>query len=107
MARARHKSAAVLCWRPEARAMARIALEPLELPGPWWRRHRHWLTTPAPFAGARPTIVNARTGAAYPWPFRGNGRGRGWFGVRTRWAWLHPAWKREPWMVVYDDPTPL
>jgi len=96
----------VLRWRPEDRAVARIPLEPVELPGPWWRRHRHWLATPVPFAGARPTVVNARTGEAHPWVFRGNYRGRGWFGVRTRWARLHPAWKREPWVVVYDHPAP-
>ncbi len=83
-----------------------MPLEPVVVPGPWWRRHRHWLATPAPFVGARPRVVNARTGAAYPWPFRGNCWGRGWFGVRTRWAWLHPAWKREPWVVVYDEPVP-
>jgi hypothetical protein len=86
--------------------VACLPLEPIELPGPWWRRHRPWLATPVPFAGARPTVVNARTGAAYPWVFRGNQWGRGGFGVRTRWARLHPAWRREPWVVVYEEPAP-
>jgi hypothetical protein len=73
-----------------------MPLERLEQPGPWWRRRRYWLATPRPFVGTRPTVVNARTGAASPWAFRGNRLRRGWFGVRMRWAWLNPGWKQEP-----------
>jgi hypothetical protein len=79
-----------------------IMLEPLEWAGPWWKRHRFWLTSPQPFTGTNPIIINGRTRAAYRWRFRGNHRGRGWFGVRTRWVWVHPAWKRDPWMLLYD-----
>jgi hypothetical protein len=85
--------------------LARLSLEPVEIPGPWWRRHRSWLTTPAPFAGTGTIVVNMRTGVTYDWHFRGNRRGRGWFGVRTRWTWFHPAWKCDPWVLFYDAPT--
>jgi hypothetical protein len=60
--------------------LTRTPLMPIELSGPWWRRHRFWLTTPAPFVGTRPTVVaGARvetgtvgiaTGDAPPWPPR-------------------------------------
>jgi hypothetical protein len=82
--------------------VARLALEPIEMAGPWWRRHRSWLTTPTPFAGTGWTIVNMRTGKTYGWGFDGNRRGRGWFGVRTRWVWFHPEWKRDPWVLFYS-----
>jgi hypothetical protein len=81
--------------------LARLPLVPVEVPGPWWRRHRCWLTSPVPFTGTKPIIVNMRTGMIHDWGFRGNRRGRGWFGVRTRWAWRHPAWKGDPWVLFY------
>lgn len=91
--------------RPKRPFSHQIMLEPLELAGPWWKRHRFWLTSPRPFTGTRYIVVNRRTGAAYPWRFKGNRRGRSWFGVRTRWAWVHPAWKRDPWILLYDEST--
>jgi hypothetical protein len=81
--------------------LARLPLEPVEDPGPWWRRHRYWLLSPEPFTGGRPLVLNMRTGEAYDWKFRGNRRGRGWFGVRTRWVWLHPEWQHDPWVLFY------
>jgi hypothetical protein len=81
---------------------AGVSLTPVLLPGPWWRRHRRWLTTPTTFTGTNPIVVNARTGAAYAWTFRGNRDGRGWFGVSTRWAVLHPGWSNEPWLLHYE-----
>ena len=88
------------------RRLARLSLEPVEMPGRWWQRHRYWLTSPVPFAGTGAIIVNMRTGVTYDWGFRGNRRGRGWFGVRTRWAWLHPTWTSDPWVLFYDAPMP-
>ena len=82
--------------------LIRVPLDPVEIAGPWWRRHRYWLTTPERFAGTRPMVVNMRTGAVHDWRFRGNRRGRGWFGVRTRWVWFHPAWKQDPWVLFYE-----
>ena len=87
--------------------LRRLRLEPVETPGPWWRRHRFWLTCPEPFTGTEPIIVNLRTGTSFGWRFRGNHRGRGWFGVRTRWAWLHPAWKSDVWVLLYVPEAPL
>jgi hypothetical protein len=81
-----------------------LPLEPVEFAGPWWKRHRSWLTSPSPFARTSYVVVNARTGAAHAWRFRGNRRGRGWFGVRTRWVWTHPEWKADPWVVFYNPP---
>jgi hypothetical protein len=54
-----------------------------------------------PVAGTGATVVNMRTGEVHDWRFRGNRRGRGWFGVRTRWALAHPDWKRDPWALFY------
>jgi hypothetical protein len=81
------------------------------MPESWWRRHRYWLTTPAPFTGAYGVVVNMGTETTYERRFRGNRGGRGWFEVRTRWAWLRPAWKADPWALFYvptsRDPRPL
>src|SRR5215211_3291710 len=71
----------------DGRGVRRLSLEPIELPRPWWRRHRYWLASPAPVVGTGATVVNMRTGEVHDWHFRGNRRGRGWFGVRTRWLW--------------------
>ena len=97
----------------DERGVRRLSLEPIELPRPWWRRHRYWLASPAPVVGTGATVVNMRTGEVHDWHFRGNRRGRGWFGVRTRWALAHPNWKRDPWVLFYvpvdgaeSDPIP-
>jgi hypothetical protein len=82
--------------------VARVNFVPVEMRGPWWRRHRHWLTTPARFTGTWGIVVNTRTGVIHVWGFRGNRQGWRWFGDWTRWAWLHPAWKRDPWVLFYD-----
>jgi hypothetical protein len=87
---------ALMSSEGESQRLARQALEPVEIAGPWWWRHRHWLTSPAPFVGADPIVVNMRTGATHGWEFRGNRQGRGWFGVQTRWVLVHPKWKRDP-----------
>src|SRR3954453_17869293 len=49
-------SAAALCpgCRQMSQLLARLPLEPVEDPGPRWRRHRYWLTTPAPYNGTQP-----------------------------------------------------
>jgi len=87
--------------RPTQHA-SQLTLEPVEFAGPWWKRHRFWLTTPDPFSGKNYVVVNTRTGEGYGWHFRGNRRGRGWFGVRTRWVWTHPEWKHDPWVLHFD-----
>ena len=78
-------------------------------------RHRQWLTTPPDFAGDELSIwrlipylvLNTRTGAGFVWRLdsvdRANQQLR--FGVLTRWAWLHPGWADDPWVLLYDCPT--
>jgi hypothetical protein len=91
--------------RPLTPDLPRIDLEPVEDPGPWWRSHRRWLCSPGPVGWPHPVILNLRTGAAYGWRFSGNRGGHGWFDVSTRWAWLHPTWKDDPWVLVHDNET--
>src|SRR5215207_7083682 len=71
-------------WGPRAvsgeRGLRRVSLEPVEFPRPWWRRHRYWLASWTPLVGTRAIIINMRTGEVHDWSFRGNRRGRGWFG---------------------------
>jgi hypothetical protein len=88
--------------RPAESYLGRLALTPVQIAGPWWRRHRRWLKSPTPVHGAGRAIVNLRTGAAYNWTFKGNHGGNGWFGVSTRWAWFHPRWADDPWALLYD-----
>jgi len=54
-----------------------------------------------PLVGTGAIIINMRTGEVHDWSFRGNRWGRGWFGVRTRWALAHPNWTRDPWVLFY------
>jgi hypothetical protein len=54
-----------------------------------------------PINGVGAIVINMRTGEVHDWRFHGNRRGRGWFGVRTRWALVHPNWKRDPWVLFY------
>jgi hypothetical protein len=79
-----------------------MPLRPVETPGYLWEPHRHRLVGPAPFNRSRYAIVNVRTGIAYRWAFIRNAEGRALFGVSTRWVWLHPEWKDDPWLLMYD-----
>jgi hypothetical protein len=81
--------------------LRRLSLDAIEFSRPWWRRHRYWLASPMPINGVGAIVINMRTGEVHDWRFHGNRRGRGWFGVRTRWALVHPNWKRDPWVLFY------
>jgi hypothetical protein len=75
-------------------------------------RHHQWLETPPHFAPQGLSfwqfyphiVVNTRTGTGYNWGIdavdRANEQLR--FGVLTRWAWLHPGWANDPWVLLYD-----
>jgi len=78
--------------------------------------HHQWLETPPHFAGENLTIwrfasyilLNTRTGTGFGWNIEELDRESQQirFGVLTRWVWLHPGWANDPWILLYDCPSP-
>jgi hypothetical protein len=83
----------------------RVPLSTLSLPGLPWEEHRHWLIAPMPFGKDRDfAIVDEQTGTVFRWPWAYNRNGQAYFGVLTRWTWLHRDWAQHPWLLVTDCP---
>ncbi|MBV9359314.1 MAG: hypothetical protein JO023_27705 [Chloroflexi bacterium] len=84
----------------------RLPLTTLSLPGPPWEEHRHWLIAPIPFGRDRSyAIVDQQTGGVFRWPWVNNRDGQAYFGVLTRWTWLHRDWAQHSWVLVTDCPA--
>lgn len=85
----------------------RMRLRPVEMPGSFWQQHRHRLGGTSSFNGSQYIIINMRTRTAHAWTFMGNSSvGLAVFAVPTRWAWFHPGWKDDPWLLAYDCNEP-
>jgi len=77
----------------------RVPLRPKIVPGPIWRRHRHFLVADRPVEGLVPFhVLDATTGRQYPWNIWPPG-GKS-IGVPTRWAYWHRDWTAHEYYVV-------
>lgn len=85
-----------------AACQSRAWLRPVEVSGPVWQQHRHYLEATFAFNGSRYVIINMRTYRSYSWSFWGNFNGRGRFGVDTTWTLANPTWRSDPWLLVYN-----
>lgn len=88
--------------RPLAACSSRMWLRPHAeyVANPFTAQHRNWLEPTAPYNGSGYIILNTRTYEAhYPneWKFW-NGR----FYVSTFYAFTHPQWGADPWVLLYN-----
>lgn len=68
-----------------------VQLRPLIVPGPIWRRHRHFLVHDHPFEpGSAIAVLDGTTGRTYVWDNWPPGSAT--IGVPTTWAFLHHRW---------------
>jgi hypothetical protein len=79
-------------------------LVPVELEGPPWEQHRHFLDADSSFSRGRPHYIqDGQSGTIFRWPFvRSLPDGHARFAVQTRWTWFNPDWQRRPWVLLYD-----
>lgn len=84
--------------RPRMACSSRMWLTPHSSQRGW----RNWLEGSSKFNGSKYIIVNMREHRRYRLNFWGNFDGHARFGVSKRWAWSHPWWKHDPWLLLYN-----
>lgn len=75
-----------------------VALQPVVVPGPIWARHRQQLVSDRPISwDGTYSILDTTTGESHPWVLWSD---RVTVGVPTTWAYTHPGWTRDTYVLV-------
>ena len=79
--------------------MSRVPLRPMIVPGPFWRRHRHYLVPDDPLDSRGPyDVLDATTGRRYAWDIWPPGSTT--IGVPTTWAYTRRGWTSRAYYLV-------
>jgi hypothetical protein len=79
----------------------RVPLQPMIVPGPVWRRHRHFLIPDRRFDSTRHfNVLDETTGRLYAWDIWPPGSTT--IGVPTTWTYLHRGWTDHMFYLVEE-----